>query len=254
MSQKNHFTIAIDCYNHEQWIEKCLNSCLTQKYDNFDVILVDAISTDKSFEIAKEYEKDFDNFKAYQNEVQLPQVANFLELTKLAKPGSIVVSIDSDDWLYNNKVLQKLDEVYGQDETQVYMTYGSYVEMSKGGTRDVSFHYRSYSDEEIRNNAFREAPWLASHLRTWRRELALKINKESLCLDSGEWLDTTGDQGLIHPMLEMAGTRSRFIPETLYCYNVGNQSRDSAGNSKRQEELATYIRTKKQKYQPLVSL
>ena len=50
---ENFFTIAIDTCNHEDWIEKCLNTCLTQKYSNYEVVLVDALSDDKTYEIAK---------------------------------------------------------------------------------------------------------------------------------------------------------------------------------------------------------
>ena len=53
---QNHFTIIVDSFNHEKWISRCLDSCLSQKYNNYEVILVDALSTDKTFEIAKEYD------------------------------------------------------------------------------------------------------------------------------------------------------------------------------------------------------
>ena len=52
---------------------------------DFEIILVDAISTDKTFEIAKEYEIKCEYFKAYQNEIRVPQIANILWLTKASK-------------------------------------------------------------------------------------------------------------------------------------------------------------------------
>lgn len=244
---RNFYSIAIDTYNHQDWIERCLNTCLTQKHDNYEVILVDAISTDKTFEIAQEYSKLFQNLHIYQNKIQIPQVANFLWLTELSKPGSIVVSIDGDDWFKNNRVLETLDKYYTDD---VWMTYGSYEEYPY---RNVSWHYHAYPEEVIRNNAFREHTWLASHLRTWRRELFLKINQDDLKREDGQWLDTTGDQSVMLPMLEMSGFKSRFIPEVTYVYNVSNQSRDSAKNEARQIELSNYIRAK-QKYTTLNSL
>ena len=244
----NHFTIIVDSCNHEDWIEKCLNTCLTQKYDNYEVILMDAKSDDKTFEIAKRYASDFKNFKVYQNEVRLPQVANFLLLTELSIPGTICVSIDSDDWLKHSQVLAELNDVYNSGD--VWMTYGLYVEY-KGNNeplRDVTWHYKSYPDDVIKNNSFREYAWLASHLRTWRRELLLKIKQEDLKLWNKEWLDTTGDQAIMLPMLEMAAERSRYVSKPNYVYNTSNVDRDSAKNEKRQVELEKYIRTKK-KYQ-----
>jgi len=235
----NHFTIAIDTCNHEDWIERCINTCVTQKYDNFDVILVDAISDDKTFEISKKIAEDFDNLEVFQNEVRIPQVANFLWLTKKAKPGSIIVSIDGDDWFKNKKVLQKLNDVYNSGE--VWMTYGTYEEFPY---RDVSHVYQPYPQDVIDNNSFREYRWMASHLRTWRRELLLNVDEKDLRRDDGEWLDTTGDQAIMFPMLEMSGNKSRHISEVTYIWNASNMSRDGATNENRQVELSNYIRAK----------
>lgn len=237
---ENFFTIAIDTCNHEDWIERCLNTCLTQKYNNFEVILVDAISDDKTYEIAKKYSEEFSNLKIYQNEKRLPQVANFLWLTELSKPGSIVVSIDGDDWLKNNKVLKNLNEVYNSGE--VWMTYGTYEEYPY---RSVSHIYKSYPEDVIKNNSFRDYQWLASHLRTWKRELLLKVDIKEFKREDGEWLDTTGDQAIMFPMLELSGDRSRYVPEVSYVYNVANTTRDGASNEKRQLELSNYLRSKK---------
>lgn len=244
----NFFTIAIDTCNHEKWIERCLNSCLYQKYDNFEVILVDAISTDKTFELAKKYLDKFKNFKVVQNETRLPQVANFKVLNDLAKENSIVVSIDGDDWFKNTKVLQKLNEVYNSGE--VWMTYGTYEEFP---FRNVSDFYRSYSELVIKENSFRKERWYASHLRTWRKELFDKIKIEDLKLENGNWLDTTGDQAIMLPMLEMSAEKSRYISDVMYVYNVSNTTRDTAGNESRQIELSNYIRAKRP-YEPLEKL
>jgi len=245
---ENHFTIAIDTCNHEDWIERCLNTCLTQKYKNFDVILVDAVSDDKTFKIAKEYEKNFNNLKVYQNEIRIPQVANFLWLAQLSKPNTIIVSVDGDDWLKNSQVLNKLNEVYNSGE--VWMTYGTYEEFPY---RSVSHIYKAYPEEVIKNNSFREYQWLASHLRTFRRELIFKINSEDFKRDDGEWLDTAGDQAIMLPMLELSGEKSKYISDILYVYNVANQKRDGAINESRQIELANYVR-RKEKYKSIQSL
>lgn len=244
----NFFTIAIDTCNHEDWIERCLNTCLTQKYNNYEVVLVDAASNDKTYEIAKKYANEFNNLKIYQNEKRLPQVANFLLLTELSRPGSIVVSVDGDDWLKNSKVLKKLNDVYNSGD--IWMTYGTYEEYPY---RDVSSIYRPYPEEVIKNNSFRDYKWLASHLRTWRRELFLKIDVSEFKRADGEWLDTTGDQAIMFPMLEMSGHRSRHISEVNYVYNVANLTRDGASNELRQAELSNYLRSKK-RYHPIKNL
>ncbi len=245
----NHFTITINTCNHEIWVERCINSCLVQKYDNFDVVLVDAHSDDKSFEIAMEYEATFTNFKAHHNEVRLPAVANLFLLAKLSKPNSIIVMVDGDDFLKGPNVLQKLNKYYG-DNNDVWMTYGSYVEWPS--LRSVVAHYRAHTAEEIANNTFREAPWLASHLRTYRRELVMRIDENDAKDERGNWL-YAADQAIMLPCLEMAGVHSRFIPDILYYYNIGDPNRETVHHLSEQVKHAKYIRMKK-KYQALETL
>ena len=246
--KENFFSIVIDTYNHEKWIERCLSTCLTQKYNNYEVILADAISKDKTFEIAKTYEQKFNKLKVYKDEIRIPQVANILWLTKLSKPNSIIVSVDGDDWLKNSKVLKKLNEIYNSDE--VWMTYGTYEEYPY---RSVSHIYEAYPDDVIKNNSFRNYRWLASHLRTFKRELFLKINEKDFKREDGEWLETAGDLAFMIPMLEMSGSRSRYVSDILYVYNVANIYRDGAVNESGQREREKYVRSK-EKYEPLKSL
>ena len=250
-SGENFFSIIIDCCNQQKWIEKCLDSALQQDFYNFEVILMDALSDDNTFKIAQKYASRHPNLKIFQNETRLPQIANMVLLTKLAKPKSIVVSIDGDDWLPHNKILQELDMVYKSD---VWLTYGTYKEYTGFASyRSVSHIYKAYPREVIDSNTFRDYRWLASHLRTYRRELFLKIDESDFKREDGEWLDTAGDIAFMIPMLEMAGEKSRFIADIMYVYNVANMQRDGSINEKRQIELAEYLFSK-EKYHFIKSL
>jgi glycosyltransferase involved in cell wall biosynthesis len=235
------------------WIEKCLKTCLTQKYDNYEVILVDALSDDKTYEIAKEYSAKFNRLKIFQNEIRLPQVANFFQLRELSAPNSIMVSVDGDDCLKGSNVLSKLNDVYNSGE--VWLSYGTYTEFHGYGLplRSVSHIYRKYPDEVISNNTFREYQWLGSHLRTFRKNLFDKVNPDDCKKDDGQWLDTCGDIAIMFPMLEMAYDKSRYVSDILYEYNVANTFRDGAINEKRQIELDRYVRAKK-RYQKIETL
>ena len=57
MQKKPLVSILIASYNKENYINRCIKSCLNQTYENLEIIFVDDSSTDKSFEIAKKYKK-----------------------------------------------------------------------------------------------------------------------------------------------------------------------------------------------------
>ena len=68
----NFFSITINTYNHEDWIENCLLSCLNQDYENFEVIVIDDISTDRTFEICQELQEQFpDRLRAIRNKEKI---------------------------------------------------------------------------------------------------------------------------------------------------------------------------------------
>ena len=59
-----------------------------------------------------------------------------------ASDDDVIVSLDGDDWLANDYVLKKLNEVYEREDC--WLTYGSYIEYPGGRTSD--FHVTKYPD------------------------------------------------------------------------------------------------------------
>ena len=61
MTEKNEkalVSIICICWNHENYITQCLNSLLEQTYQNIEIIFIDNLSTDHSFEIANQLLSD----------------------------------------------------------------------------------------------------------------------------------------------------------------------------------------------------
>ncbi len=78
-SQANNYdiTILMMIYNHEEWIEDTLNSLLDQTYQNFNLLLIDDVSSDRSYEIARSMAPQFRNCTVLKNENNKGAVGNF---------------------------------------------------------------------------------------------------------------------------------------------------------------------------------
>ena len=50
-----YFSLVLPVYNVEPYIRRCVNSILEQKFDNYEIILVDDGSTDESGKICDQY-------------------------------------------------------------------------------------------------------------------------------------------------------------------------------------------------------
>jgi len=53
------FSIIIPVYNTEKYLQKCLNSIVTQTHKNFELIIINDGSTDNSLSIIKDYENQY---------------------------------------------------------------------------------------------------------------------------------------------------------------------------------------------------
>ena len=69
-------SILTTVFNREKYIAACIESVLNSSYHNWEMIIVDDQSKDKSVEIAKRYAAKEDRIKVYVNEKNLGDYAN----------------------------------------------------------------------------------------------------------------------------------------------------------------------------------
>ena len=103
-----YFSIIIPNYNSEKTIKKCLDSILSQTFKDYEVIIVDDMSTDNSVNIIKEYKDDRIklmelNFKAYNGGTRNIGVFNAM--------GNYILFLDCDDWIYSKDSLKAIYEI-----------------------------------------------------------------------------------------------------------------------------------------------
>ena len=102
------FSIVVPVYNVEKFLDQCIVSILQQTYKNFELILVDDGSTDKSPSICDEYVK-----KDSRVVVMHKQNGGLVSARKagitIAK-GDYAVCVDSDDWI-DRTHLQELSNI-----------------------------------------------------------------------------------------------------------------------------------------------
>ena len=233
------FNIVVPVFNAENYIEKCLSSIIKQTYKNYKVQIVDDCSTDSTYEYAASICKNHRNFSLFRNSRRLGSLNNIFALLnkKLDEPTKTIdILIDGDDYLYSGDVLNILKEEYIR--TNCLITYGSHLS-SKG------VQGKKYPSFIRRFNLFRNYFWYASHLKTFRHDLWLSINKSDFLTHNGNYFSVASDLAIMFPMLEMAGDRQEFIKEVLYVYNDKNPISDHKIRRKEQILAAKEIRKKK---------
>ena len=95
------FSIIIPAYNSEWCIKRCLESVINQTYSNWEAIVIDNNSTDKTIEIVKEFKDSRIKFFSINNNGIIAKSRN-LGISK--SEGDFICFLDSDDYWQNNKL------------------------------------------------------------------------------------------------------------------------------------------------------
>lgn len=119
-------SIIMPCYNSEKYIEKAIQSVLDQTYRNFELIIIDDDSTDKTWEIIEQYaKKDFRVIctKKDENEKGISKSMNKgIEMAR----GKYITRMDSDDIIIPEKIFRQVqfldkNEEYGVCSVNIAM-------------------------------------------------------------------------------------------------------------------------------------
>lgn len=94
-------SVLMTAFNREKYIAEAIESVLASTFKDFELIIVDDCSTDKTVSIAKKYERLDTRVSVYLNDKNLQQFTNRNKAASYAN-GEFLKYFDSDDIMYNN--------------------------------------------------------------------------------------------------------------------------------------------------------
>ncbi|WP_248912369.1 glycosyltransferase family 2 protein [Gelidibacter algens] len=143
MSDNNPLvSIITACYNSEKYISDTILSVLNQTYQNWELLLVDDFSADKTISIITNFEKRNDRIKLFQ----LPKNSGAAVARNRAieeANGRFIAFLDSDDrWLpqkLEKQVSFMLDNAYSLTHTSYELIDESGNSIKKNGKTSGRF-------------------------------------------------------------------------------------------------------------------
>ncbi|MGN0353865.1 MAG: CDP-glycerol glycerophosphotransferase family protein [Muricoprocola sp.] len=124
-------SVIVAAYNAQEYLEECLESILQQGISDYEIIVVNDGSTDRTAEILDRYAERYDQITVLHKENGGPSSARNRGLD-IAK-GEYIAFLDSDDWMANNALKQMYDVAKERDADLVIGKY------------DIFNKYRSYN-------------------------------------------------------------------------------------------------------------
>ena len=88
--------MIMSIYNNERTLKSSINSILEQTYQDFELLIMDDNSTDKSYDILKEYESKDSRIRIFRNEKNLG-LTKSLNILIANSQGDFIARQDGDD-------------------------------------------------------------------------------------------------------------------------------------------------------------
>lgn len=111
---KVFLSIIIPVFNVEKYLPECLESIITQTFKDLEIIIIDDGSTDNSLKICKRYLKKCDKIILISK--KNGGVSSARNLGILKAEGQYIMFMDADDFLMDNKSLEKIKNSIVDDQ------------------------------------------------------------------------------------------------------------------------------------------
>lgn len=116
-------SVLMTSYNREKYIEEAIESVLASTYKNFELIIVDDGSKDRTAQIAKAYEASDKRIVVYVNKENLGQFPNRNKAAGFAN-GELQMWVDSDDTIKPDAVEYIVEQFKLHPNAQFSLIYG----------------------------------------------------------------------------------------------------------------------------------
>ena len=184
-------SICISTYNSEKYIEKAILSIINQSFKDFEIIVVNDNSNDKTFEILLKLQKEDIRIKIINNSQNLGTYHSRVEGVLNSK-SKYILFLDPDDMFLNPFLFEKIYYCYLQYNTDIieYSVFYLIEESNKFHYPKLQElnHYHNYSNKVIYqpelSNIIYYKPNTKEYSAIICRTIWSKAYKKNLILDS----------------------------------------------------------------------
>lgn len=129
-------SVIVPVYNSEKYLRRCIDSILSQTFDDFELLLIDDGSTDLSGKICDDYFRLDNRIKVFH------KLNEGISLTRQFGVdhayGDYIQFVDSDDWIESN-MLELMYNQAVQDSSDIVGC--NFWEINKDGKKEIKTYY-----------------------------------------------------------------------------------------------------------------
>lgn len=123
-------SILIPVYNTENFLSQAIESVLNQTFTNWELIILDDCSTDKSFSIAQDFVLKEKRIRIFKNEQNLGMMRNWNKGISLCQ-SELYAKLDADDLWHPSMLQESIDAI--EREQEAVMVCTNYINIDEKG-------------------------------------------------------------------------------------------------------------------------
>lgn len=117
-------------FNSEAYISETINSVINQTYTNWELLLIDDCSNDKTIDIVNDFISRYPNIKLFRNDMNLGAAISRNIGIEAAK-GQYIAFLDADDLWKPNKLKTQIEFMQAQNSDVCFSSYEQIDELGK---------------------------------------------------------------------------------------------------------------------------
>lgn len=169
---KPEISVLMTAYNAQSYIALSISGILNQTFNDFEFIIIDDNSTDKTWQIISEFQKKDSRIKIFKNETNQGITKNRNKLISLAV-GKYIVWQDADDISFSTRLEKQYDFMQSHPEVGLC---GSWLKFFNDNKGVISIRKYAATDNLLRKNIFKYSP-VAQPAAIIRREVFKQVGK-----------------------------------------------------------------------------
>lgn len=225
-------SILIPAYNAEEWIKATLQSAVNQDYDRKEIIFVNDGSTDRTLEIAKEFEAK--NIKIIDQPNAGGPVARNVALAQAQ--GDYFQWLDHDDLLAHNKISEQVRHLESIESDRVLLSgaFGTFYFRPEKSRIVPGPLWRDLNPTDYFYAKFEKDTWL--HTTCW-------LVSRKLTELAGRWweLRTSDDDGEYFCRVVASSERIHFVSTARSYWRIGNYASFSYSRARSADALEAFL-------------
>lgn len=138
------FSVLIAAYNAEKYLDECIQSILVQKYQDYEVIIVNDGSTDSTYDICQKYAAMCGKIKVFSWENHGLILSRRKALSE--STGEYVLFLDADDAYKDNAFEEISSDLSGDEDVIIYRFEFLYENGTRKESNNLQIKYYSDAD------------------------------------------------------------------------------------------------------------